>query len=72
MPPLLVVILVGLLVLYIAYLRLQLHIQQSIQHKIEQMAVVIPAKVEAEGKPNYGLGLALLLMAVIGLGMIAR
>jgi hypothetical protein len=72
MPPLLVFIIVGLLLLYIGYLRLQLHIQESVQHKIEQLAVVIPTHVEAEGKPNYGLGLALLLMAVVGLGMLIR
>jgi hypothetical protein len=72
MPPVLVFILVGLLLLYIGYLRLQLHIQQSVQHKIEQLAVVIPAKTETEGKPNYGLALALMLVFFVLLGMAIR
>ena len=72
MPPVLVLTLVGLLVLYIGYLRLQLHIHQSVQHKIEQLAVIIPAKAELEGKPNYGLGLFLMLMFFVLVGMAIR
>lgn len=73
MPPILVFILVGLLVLYIGYLRLKLHIKQEVLHELEQVAtVVLPAKAQAEGKPNYGLGLALMLFFFVVLGMITR
>ena len=72
MPPTLVFLLVGLLLLYIGYLRLQLHIQDSVQHKIEQLAIIIPAKAEAEGKPNYGLALFLMVMFFVLVSMAAR
>ena len=73
MPPPLVLLLIGLLVLYIGYLSLKLHIKQEVLHELEQVTtVVIPAKAETEGKPNYGLALALMLMFFVALAMLAR
>ena len=73
MPPLLVLLLVGLLLLYIGYLSLKLHIKQEVLHELEQVTtVILPAQAETEGQPNYGLAVALMLFFFVGLAMIAR
>lgn len=73
MPPVLVLLLVGLLVLYIGYLSLKLHIKQEVLHELEQVTtVVIPAKTETSDGPNYGLALALLLIFIVVLAALAR
>ncbi len=73
MPPILVLILVGLLVLYIGYLSLKLHIKQEVLHELEQVTtVVLPAKAEADGKPNYGLAFGLMLVFFVLLAMALR
>jgi hypothetical protein len=70
MPPTLVAIIVGALFLYIVYLRLQLHIRNQVLHEIEQVAVVIPAKPQE--KPNYGLGLFLMLIFFVVWAVVMR
>jgi hypothetical protein len=64
MPPLLVLIIVGLLLAFIGYLSLQLYIQQRILKAFQRAAVVMPANSE----PGAGLKSGLVML---GLAMLA-
>ena len=64
MPPILVLIIVGILLSYIFYLSLQLYINRRILKAFQRAAVVVPA---APDSPN---GLKTLLV-VLGLAMLA-
>jgi len=62
MPPILVIIIVGLLILYIAYLRLQLYINRRVLGEIEKAAIVVPVRAESGSKTGlFALGLLLVL-----------
>ena len=62
MPPILVIIIVGLLILYIAYLRLQLYINRRVLGEIEKAAIVVPVRIESGSKTGlFALGLLLVL-----------
>jgi hypothetical protein len=64
MPPILVLIIVGLLLGYIAYLSLQLYINQRILKAFQRAAVVVPAAPESPSGLKTGL-------VVLGLVMLA-
>ncbi|MBF8284757.1 MAG: hypothetical protein HW378_3672 [Anaerolineales bacterium] len=62
MPPILVIIIVGLLILYIGYLRLQLYINRRVLGEIEKAAIVVPVRIESGSKTGlFALGLLLVL-----------
>ena len=64
MPPILVLIIVGLLLAYIAYLSLQLYINRRILNAFQRAAVVVPAAPESSSGLKAGL-------VVLGLAMLA-
>ena len=62
MPPILVIIIVGLLILYIGYLRLQLYINRRVLGEIEKAAIVVLVRIESGSKTGlFALGLLLVL-----------
>ena len=62
MPPILVIIIVGLLILYIGYLRLQLYINRRVLGEIEKAAIVVPVRIESGSKTGlFALGMLLVL-----------
>jgi hypothetical protein len=63
MPPILVIIIVGLLMVYIGYLRLQLYISRRVLGEIEKAAIVVPVRTESGSKGGlFAVG----LLAVLG------
>jgi hypothetical protein len=64
MPSTLAMILIGALLAYIAYLRLQLYIQRRIVNAFQSAAVVVPPG-KPKSDPRMGLlGIGMLLMAI--------
>jgi hypothetical protein len=64
MPPILVLIIVGVLLAYIGYLSLQLYIHQRVLKAFERAAVVVPTQPESPSALKSGL-------VVLGLAMLA-
>ncbi len=64
MPPILVLIIVGVLLGYIAYLSLQLYINQRILKAFQRAAVVVPAAPESPSRVKAWL-------VMLGLAMLA-
>jgi hypothetical protein len=72
MPPILVMIIVGLLILYIGYLRLQLYINRRVLGEIEKAAIVVPVRIESGSKTGlFALGL-LLVLGTFAMMMMAK
>ncbi len=69
MPPILVIIIVGLLILYIAYLRLQLYINRRVLGEIEKAAIVVPVRTDSGSKTGLFLGLLLVLGTFVAMMM---
>jgi hypothetical protein len=70
MPPILVIIIVGLLILYIGYLRLQLYINRRVLGEIEKAAIVVPVRTESGSKTGlFALGLLLVLGTFVAMMM---
>ncbi len=73
MPPILVLIIVGILLAFIGYLRLQLYISQSIVKAFQRAAVVVPAAPESSGGFKSGLVvLGLIMLAGLVFKLIVR
>jgi len=62
MPPILVLIIVGVLLGYIAYLSLQLYINRRILNAFQRAAVVVPAAPESPSPVKAGLVMLALAM----------
>ena len=62
MPPILVLIIVGVLLVFIGYLSLQLYINQRILNAFQRAAVVVPAAPESSG---FKSGLTLLGLVML-------
>jgi len=69
MPPILVIIIVGLLILYIAYLRLQLYINRRVLGEIEKAAIVVPVRTDSGSKTGLFLGWLLVLGTFVAMMM---
>ncbi len=64
MPPVLVLIIIGLLLAFIAYLSLQLYISQRIVKAFQRAALVVPAAPESASGLKSGLVVLGLIMLV--------
>ncbi len=64
MPPILVLIIIGVLLAFIAYLGLQLYISQRIVKAFQRAALVVPAAPESAGGLKSGLVVLGLVMLV--------
>jgi len=73
MPPILVLIIIGVLLAFIAYLSLQLYISQRIVKAFQRAAVVVPAAPESSGGLKGGLVvLGLIMLAGLVFRLIVR
>jgi uncharacterized iron-regulated membrane protein len=68
MPPTLVVLLVGALLIYIGYLRIQIYIQRRIINAFQDAAVVVPP---SKPKSDPRMGLFAIGMLLLALGVFA-
>ena len=65
MPPILVLILVGVLLAYIGYLRLQLYINRRILTAFQSATIVVPPS-KAKSDPRMGLFAVGMLLLALG------
>jgi hypothetical protein len=73
MPPILVLIIVGVLLAIIGYLSLQLYIQKRILRAFERAAVVVPAQPESTSGLKSGLVmLGLVMLAGLFFSLVVR
>jgi hypothetical protein len=72
MPPILVLIIVGVLLAFIGYLSLQLYINQRILKAFQRAAVVVPAAPESGGVRGWLTVFGLAMLAVLVFNILVR